>query len=1080
MRRLLCLFWLLVALLPVTLVAQESLRARWACRGAGCALAVPAAITIETPTLAQTHQTNEVTLILAGRARNDVTRVDWSNDRGGSGTATGTFPTWTVEAGGGGEPETVLEDTFTVDVATNLVDHTPGPTGLSWAEAEDTLGNNHAKLNTASDYVSPALTTSTGKLIYIATPASAVSGDHYTVSMKTGPNYSVSSGTDSALIFGWVDVSNYCALVIRSSTQNPDLILMKRVAGVNTDLATGVDVTPLANHIFALEVDGASLTVRRNGSTVLSATDGAGACDNSTAVGIGWGDIRTTGRTINQVASFDDFTVVDEESAAAGVALQSGANVIVAIAYCGVTECGGVGNGRDTITVTRGVADTTDPQITITGPTTDPTYASPTAAITVSGIASDNQALDDVTFTCAPGCTPASGTATGTVSWSFAVTITSGQAATIIVTATDTSANDFPDQFIATFDASDTTDPDIDLASPTAGTTYTATTTPTTFSGTASDDTAVASVTCANAAGGGTVLATGTTSWSCAVPLFNGTQTVTFTAFDLAGNDKADTVDVTFSPTITIVSPAALQGAGQSLPYSVTLSVVGGTSPYTWDNNSGGTSLGGAACTGLTISTAGVVSGTPTTTGTCSFTSKVTDSAGSPDSDTQPHTILVSAVATGQHAFFEAARLRSDWVRGYSLRPPGTGHPLSTDPYYDKQLNGNNDGGFHLMGCDPALSDLKFTYNYGADTDPHKQDAAKSAIPSFNRPGNCTGHTLTQALSASTTNATDIISLTDTTATYGPVNQRQIRIDDEVMKFRPCTAAEGGVRTDSYSHWIESQDKLCVLRGQYGTTAAAHSVGTVARLSGNAFVNFLKLPLNTEDGYTYLITWDAYFTDSYLAFKFDQGQKTFQFTKGTGTENKLFEPKVRFDCRNGANVAVAGCGTSHVGAVAARAYNSINAAGITAWSETNGNTLGPNALTTITDMAPQPGNFIIRPNVWTRWWVKVKQQANDFDLFSMWVADENNDPVLIFDSIPFSVSGTLDPTKQRMIEFEIALGNSNSQFLRGWKDNIPGQFFDFVNYFRNWFVLRWTHATEPADLAAEGLMAKPVGSGGGS
>jgi hypothetical protein len=1073
-KRLVCLFWLLLALAPVVLVAQSS---RLSCAGASCSGANALAVVIETPTESQNHQTDEATLILAGRARNDVTRVDWSNDRGGSGTATGTFPIWTVEAGGGGEPETVMQDTFTIEVATNLVDHTPGPTGLLWFEAEDTLGNNHAKLNTTSDYVSPALTTSTGKLIVIATPATPVSGDHYTVSMKTGPNYSVSSGTDSALIFGWVDVNNYCALVIRSSTQNPDLILMKRVAGVNTDLTPGVDVTPLAGHVFALEVDGTALTVQRNGSTVLSATDSAGACDNSTDAGIGWGDIRTPGRTINQVASFDDFTIVDEDSAATGITLQSGANVITVTAYCGVSSC-----GTDVITVTKGVTDTVDPQVVITGPTAGSPYPTSQAAITVSGTSSDNVGVVSVGWSC-PTATPASGTATlapADSSWTFNTTLAAG-ATTCTVTATDAAARTGVDSFVINYTAADVTPPTVAIDTPTAGASHTASDTPLTLGGTFSDNVAVIQITCANSAGGGTVNATGSGvsgRWSCPVGLFNTGQTITVTAVDQATNTATDTLTVSFSPTVTITSNAGLPAAGQNVAYSVTLAVSGGTSPFTWDNNSGGSSLGGAACTGLSISAAGVVSGTPTTTGTCSFTSKVTDNVAA--SDTQAHTILVSAIATGQHAYFEALRLRPDWWKGYSLRPQA-GVTSATNPYYEKQLNAANNGGLHAKDCVPATADARAIYDYANDTDPHRQDAAKVNIPSFQQVGTCEGHTLTAPLSASAAGAADVVFLTDTTSTYQSLNTRQLLIDNEIMKFRICTAAEGGTYPTGAYWRVDAQNKLCVTRGEYGTTAAAHSIGAVAKLSGNALVNYLEPHIDSVDGYTYLITWDAYFTDSYLKFSWDQGSKSFQITQGSGNDNKEFEPKVRYDCRNGANVQVVGCTKGQqVGAVAARIYNSFNpASGPSVWSETNGNLVYPGEFTSVSaDAYPQDGNFIIRANVWTRWWIRVRQKANDFDVLSMWVADENTEPSLIFDEVRISVSGTLDPARQEMDKFQFALGNSSTEFKRGF--DASGNLFDFISYFRNWAVLRWTHAAEPADLAAEGLMAKPIGSGGGS
>jgi len=69
-----------------------------------------------------------------------------------------------------------------------------------------------------------------------------------------------------------------------------------------------------------------------------------------------------------------------------------------------------------------------------------------------------------------------------------------------------------------------------------------------------------------------------------------------------------------------IISPAALPAALINVPYSATLTSVGGMGPFTWALASG------TLPPGLTISTAGVISGTPTALGTTTFKVQVTDS----------------------------------------------------------------------------------------------------------------------------------------------------------------------------------------------------------------------------------------------------------------------------------------------------------------------------------------------------------------------------------------------------------------------------------------------------------------------
>ncbi len=76
---------------------------------------------------------------------------------------------------------------------------------------------------------------------------------------------------------------------------------------------------------------------------------------------------------------------------------------------------------------------------------------------------------------------------------------------------------------------------------------------------------------------------------------------------------------VVTSPTISTTS---LSAATVNSNYSATLAATGGTSPYTWSLSNG------TLPAGLSLSTAGVISGTPTTSGSSSFTVKVTDANG--------------------------------------------------------------------------------------------------------------------------------------------------------------------------------------------------------------------------------------------------------------------------------------------------------------------------------------------------------------------------------------------------------------------------------------------------------------------
>jgi hypothetical protein len=105
-------------------------------------------------------------------------------------------------------------------------------------------------------------------------------------------------------------------------------------------------------------------------------------------------------------------------------------------------------------------------------------------------------------------------------------------------------------------------------------------------------------------------------------PTVNGQNAFVVQVLDAAG--RADSklltlfIDLTGPPTITTASP--LPGGIVGAPYSQTFAASGGTSPFSWSLSAG------SLPAGLTISSAGVLSGTPTQSGAATFTVSVTDS----------------------------------------------------------------------------------------------------------------------------------------------------------------------------------------------------------------------------------------------------------------------------------------------------------------------------------------------------------------------------------------------------------------------------------------------------------------------
>lgn len=90
---------------------------------------------------------------------------------------------------------------------------------------------------------------------------------------------------------------------------------------------------------------------------------------------------------------------------------------------------------------------------------------------------------------------------------------------------------------------------------------------------------------------------------------------------DAAALSTTQTFTLTVGTGLAITTSPALPNGAPGVPYSQTLTAVGGTPPYAW------AIVGGSAPGGLTLSGAGVLSGTPTSSGSFSFQARVTDSA---------------------------------------------------------------------------------------------------------------------------------------------------------------------------------------------------------------------------------------------------------------------------------------------------------------------------------------------------------------------------------------------------------------------------------------------------------------------
>ncbi len=104
----------------------------------------------------------------------------------------------------------------------------------------------------------------------------------------------------------------------------------------------------------------------------------------------------------------------------------------------------------------------------------------------------------------------------------------------------------------------DTTPPTVSIASPTSASTYTTSSSSLTLGGSASDNAGVTQVTWANDRGGSGT-ASGTTSWTASgVILLSGTNLLTVTARDAAGNTGTDTLTLTYNPADSVAPSTTL------------------------------------------------------------------------------------------------------------------------------------------------------------------------------------------------------------------------------------------------------------------------------------------------------------------------------------------------------------------------------------------------------------------------------------------------------------------------------------------------------------------------------------------
>lgn len=126
-------------------------------------------------------------------------------------------------------------------------------------------------------------------------------------------------------------------------------------------------------------------------------------------------------------------------------------------------------------------------------------------------------------------------------------------------------------------------------------------------------------------------------------PTAAGTSTFSLSVSDSGSPAQTATLAATLviaaapPPTLVITTTSPLTPGTVGVTYSATLAASGGTAPYTWAITTG------TLPAGLTLSTAGALTGTPTAAGTFNFTITATDSASTPQTATLAATLVIAA-----------------------------------------------------------------------------------------------------------------------------------------------------------------------------------------------------------------------------------------------------------------------------------------------------------------------------------------------------------------------------------------------------------------------------------------------------
>ena len=368
----------------------------------------PPSVQITSPTGESTYATNDSVLNLSGSASDDVevTAVTWSNDQGDSGTCTGTS-SWAAAG-------------ISLSLGQNVI----------------TVAASDPSEKTGTDTISVTYTGSDAPVVEITSPTAS--------STYSTQDIVLSIGGTAAHDFGIVKVSwannrggagtctdttSWTAAGITLWSGQNIITVTARDPGGNTATDT------LAVTCTAPTVQITSPTTSGAYATTLPALDIAGSAFFESGVSaVNWSNAQGGSGDCTGTTSWS----------AAQITLHPGQNLIT------VTASNPVG---DTVTDVLNViytVDTTNPGILITSPTDEPTCARNCPGLRLGGIASDNTAVTDITWSNAATGDAGTCTIDGATWSSSGIGLSLGDNA-IFVTARDGAGNSAEAAVVVTY-----------------------------------------------------------------------------------------------------------------------------------------------------------------------------------------------------------------------------------------------------------------------------------------------------------------------------------------------------------------------------------------------------------------------------------------------------------------------------------------------------------------------------------------------------------------------------------------------------------------------------------------------------